>query len=159
MTMYLRAVALFVASTLLSSPALSGTVYADRLEFFDPAPITAPQELNQVEVLTVAAKAFAMRSWRITEINRTAGYVDAELPIRAHVARLRIATQNGTFDFEYRQSENIPHGWMREGDEWASIAPENEGDREAAHRNYVAWVDEVHRTVGSLLHVHSLSAN
>lgn len=117
----------------------------------DPAPVEVPDKLSEQQAYRSVVSAFVIRGWRITEINRSSSYVDAEYPIRAHVGRVRANVEDGQISFEYRESENVDHGWIHKDDrhhrEWFFKEKQSPSDTEAVHRNYLSWVNKVARTL------------
>lgn len=138
---------------------------------FEPTPVPIPSDLTKASATRAIARAFVMRSWRVTEINQDAGYVDAEYPIRVHVARVRARMGDGTVTFHYRESEKIDHGWKvrkekRVGERdafsgvdggWA-LAESAKGPNSAfmVHPKYLEWVENVSRTLEGTLKLETL---
>jgi hypothetical protein len=150
-----RALLVFCLAALSYGPAL-----ADAIVPFDPEPVTAPAALDDDRVTRAVIEAFVIRGWRMTEINRDAGYIDAELPVRAHIGRVRVHIGNGAVSFAYRESENLDHGWLTapptsskgaSDDMHFRETRQSDNDIEAVHRNYLAWVNELARTIDGTL--------
>lgn len=137
----------------------------DNVVPFEPASVSAPETLDREGRIRAIVRAFVMRSWRVTEINQQDGYVDAEYPIRVHVARVRAHLDQGRVTFEFRQSEKIEHGWKvrtekhrdrpdelgRIGVEawtWTlSDSPAGDESTFMVHPKYLEWVENVSRTL------------
>ncbi|MFW5969050.1 MAG: hypothetical protein ACOCP9_00270 [Halofilum sp. (in: g-proteobacteria)] len=137
-------------------PAAAGSAIVP----FEPETVTAPDRLDAARVDRAVVEGFVIRGWRITEVDTKAGTIDAELPVRAHLGRVRARIDDGEITFAYRDSENIDHGWLvkerggskgNDGDRTFQTTRESSDDVEAVHRNYLAWVNELARTIDGTL--------
>ncbi|WP_139150737.1 hypothetical protein [Halofilum ochraceum] len=164
MLRYVRRILLICC--LIASPfsALAGSAIVP----FNPEPVTLPAELGGDRVTRAVIEALVIRGWRMTEINRDAGYIDAELPVRAHVGRVRVRIGDRSISFEYRESDNLDHGWLTapptgsrgdSGEMHFSPVRQSEEAVEAVHRNYLAWVNELARTIDGTLMLAGMEQN
>jgi hypothetical protein len=122
--------------------------------------VTVPAGLEQAAVAKAIRLALVMRAWRITEHNTQAQYLDVELPVREHVARLRITYGSDQVRLEYREGENLPKGWVvpaespmlgvEHGYKFVTSTTSADG-RRAVHRNYHEWIQELARTIEGAL--------
>ena len=147
---------------ILLSLSMLPTIAAGRcitdIAIFDPDRVTIPSALDPEQTARATVRAFVMRGWRVTEIDRADGHVDAELPIRQHVARVRARIRADGISFHYRESDNLPHGWEAESGVARSSScrelvdePPSADAPELAHPNYTVWVDRVARTLEGTL--------
>ncbi|WP_070988597.1 hypothetical protein [Halofilum ochraceum] len=142
--------------------ALAPTWVAANREFiaFDPDTVSVPEGLTENETTKALMTAFVMRGWRMTEVSRDQGYIDAEIPVRAHVGRVRAQIDDGVISFQFREGENLPQKWLtdRGGTTGKEIfyKKQDESDVMAVHRNYLSWVQELARTVEGTLRLQSL---
>ncbi|MDZ7809624.1 MAG: hypothetical protein U5L11_05000 [Arhodomonas sp.] len=81
---------------------------------FEPETVTAPAGLDAARIDRAVVEGFVIRGWRIMEIDTRAGTIDAELPVCAHLGRVRAHIEGRKITFAYRESENIDHGWLIE---------------------------------------------
>lgn len=134
---------------------------------FEPETVTAPTGLDAARIDRAVVEGFVIRGWRITEIDTRAGIIDAELPVRAHLGRVRARIEGRKITFAYRESENIDHGWLVEtrggskgndGGRHFRQTREGPDDVEAVHRNYLAWVNELARTINGTLMLAEMEA-
>jgi|AntRauTorcE11898_2_1112593.scaffolds.fasta_scaffold04719_3 hypothetical protein len=134
---------------------------------FEPETVTAPTGLDAARIDHAVVEGFVIRGWRITEIDTRAGTIDAELPVRAHLGRVRARIDGRKITFAYRESENIDHGWLIEtrggskgndGGMHFRATREGPDDVEAVHRNYLAWVNELARTIDGTLMLAEMEA-
>ncbi|MBA1147310.1 hypothetical protein H0Z60_09575 [Ectothiorhodospiraceae bacterium WFHF3C12] len=163
MTRFLGLGALFLG---LSLSAAANAVSIGNVVPFEPASVTAPETLNRDGRIRAIVQAFVVRSWRVTGIDRESGHVDAEYPIRVHVARVRAMLEDGRVTFHYRPSKEIDHGWrvrrretthagreqfLSSGTDvegwYLADSPSGPNSTEMVHPKYLEWVQEVSRTL------------
>lgn len=136
--------------------------------------VPVPDGLTRKEIHKAVLMAAVIRDWRVTNDNTQARYIDAEFPIRVHVARVRIDYSTSPITFEYRESDNLKHGWKKldnQGNKqeraWANLAtgeqpwtlsptPKGTTGTEMIHAKYNIWVGEVARTLDGTLRLATL---
>lgn len=95
---------LAIAALIFTSNVLAKCI--TDITVFDPNDIEIPSELNKRDVERAVMTGLVMRGWEIGEVSSDRGYIDAALPIRAHIARVRIDTTGSAVTFHYRESDN-----------------------------------------------------
>ena len=135
----------------------------------DPPKVNVPAGLTMKQVHKAVYMAAVVRDWRVTEDNVQGHYIDAEYPIRVHVARVRIDYSSTPVKFLYRKSDNLDHGWKKTGVKdksdamdriagapaggnwYLSDTPEGTTGVEMVHIKYNIWLDELGRTLQGTL--------
>lgn len=122
--------------------------------------VLVPEDIDKANVISSIQLALVMRSWRTIEHNQQAQYFDVELPVRTHVARLRVDYgDDGSVRFLHREGDNLPIAWFvpryspttgeRLSDELVRSSRSSHA-RLAVHQNYDDWVHQLVRTVTGL---------
>lgn len=165
------ALALACGLTMLATAPVHAASFGNVVAF-DPTPVTVPEGIGRKASIRAVAQAFVMRGWRITGIDTAEGYVDAEYPIRVHVARVRARLSDDRVTFHYRDSEKIEHGWkvrtkalsrdedpfgINDARDWR-LAEEPSGKNSTlmVHPKYQEWVQDVSRTLEGTLRLATL---
>lgn len=130
-----------------------------------PPKVDVPAGLTMKQIHKAAYMAAVVRDWRVTDDNVQAHYIDAEYPIRVHVARVRIDYSGTPIKFLYRKSDNLEHGWKKQAatqkgplanlqtvSDWSlSDTPEGTTGIEMVHIKYNIWLEELGRTLQGTL--------
>jgi hypothetical protein len=108
----------------------------------DPPPISVPTGLNEQAVAKAVTLGVAQRGWIVSK--REAGYIEATLNIRTHMARVGITYDLETVQIRYLESSNLDY--------------EVKGDGRHIHRNYLKWVNNMVRDISMQLLTASAAA-
>ena len=159
------AIRLCLLAALAVGPAGAAARCVTDIAVFEPGRVRIPASLDRAAATRAVMRAFVIRGWRVTRVDRAAGHVDAELPVRQHVARVRARIGSGAVSFAYRRSDNLPHGWeageqpLRSGSCTPMVEERPGPDApELVHPNYAIWVDDVARTLEGTLRLAALPA-
>jgi hypothetical protein len=161
---------------LLLPPVSTLAARLNEVVAFEPTPVAVPSSLSRAAATRAVVRAFVMRSWRVTAVDDQTGYVDAEYPIRVHVARVRARIEDGAVSFHYRDSEKIDHGWKVRTEKLSSKpdafgrtqqgklawkltdSPDGPESTEVVHPKYLEWVENVSRTLEGTFRLETLAA-
>lgn len=106
-------------------------------ELIDPPPISVPAGLTVAAIEKCIVDGVTRRGWIVTQ--RKAGYLQATLHIRSHMAQVGISYDDKAIQIRYEDSSNLDY-------------EVNDGVRHI-HRNYLKWINNMTRDISAQLQV------
>lgn len=152
---------LLVAAVLFS--VFSGTAYgASGVELVLPT-VDAPSGLSKAQIHRAVYEALVMRGWKVTESNAEKQYVDAELSVRVHIARVRVDFSGSSIAIQHREGVELPLTWRvpvvqtvsstTGAPQWQLVdkKPESGEAQAMVHPRYNEWLQELSVTLEGTL--------